>query len=567
MEQTLLKEYFPLILTPQQLNEAMDTTSGAPMIIKKVLLQKKDTENRNKRIYPGPVLEREINKYNDTMVKTRRALGELDHCFTDDNFDVLTADGWKKFQDVSVGEKVLSYNIESREYEYKPVLRKVDLEHEGDSYTIKGRNIDTQVTSKHNFILEDRYSNQSFVSIEDIYNNRTKYNKSKIIKTGKLVTDESKTITLKGIVPEKHGINLYPNDIEVDTKVFAGILGFWLAEGYCTKGKDSVNGQVVLCQNKGEKLDEFIELLEQSPFEYRVDTANKKEKQMLVRIKNHQLHKQFKNLGNKYTKFIPKEFKNFDSESLESLLYFHNLGDGRNQFGKHGHRMNVFSVSKQLIDDLQECLIKVGGSGSLTIAHKKGKISYFGRTITATKDLHQLNFSTVSGIYLDNRFVKIEKVQHIGRKYCLEVADNHSFYVRQNNKCFITGNCNQMIVNLKNASHIITEMWWEGDSVFGNIEILDTEEFPAGRIAAGLLRRKIPVGISSRALGSVNETNEGISIVNDDLALACFDLVSYESTIGSTLNSLNEGVNSYNRKFDKFDSIIYEILCNNSGKK
>lgn len=120
-----------------------------------------------------------------------------------------------------------------------------------------------------------------------------------------------------------------------------------------------------------------------------------------------------------------------------------------------------------------------------------------------------------------------------------------------------------MTVNLKNASHIITEMWWEGDDVYGNIEILDSEEFPSGRIAAGLLKRRIPVGISSRALGSVTEAN-GISMVNDDLALGCFDLVSYESTIGSTLN-LNEGTVITSNKFDRFDQIMYEIICNNSG--
>lgn len=121
-----------------------------------------------------------------------------------------------------------------------------------------------------------------------------------------------------------------------------------------------------------------------------------------------------------------------------------------------------------------------------------------------------------------------------------------------------------MVVELKNVSHIITEVWWEDDSVYGNVEILDSEEFPSGRIAAGLIRRKIPVGISSRALGSVSEAN-GISRVNDDLALSCFDLVSYESTIGSTLNPLNEGFNPVNNKFAKFDDVLYDIICNSTG--
>lgn len=122
---------------------------------------------------------------------------------------------------------------------------------------------------------------------------------------------------------------------------------------------------------------------------------------------------------------------------------------------------------------------------------------------------------------------------------------------------------NDMVVHLGNVSHLITEMWWEDDSVYGNIEILDTDEFPSGRIAAGLLRRKIPVGISSRALGSVTEVN-GKLLVNEDLALSCFDLVSYESTIGSNM-SLNEGMELKVGKYDRFDSIIYDILCNTNG--
>jgi hypothetical protein len=124
---------------------------------------------------------------------------------------------------------------------------------------------------------------------------------------------------------------------------------------------------------------------------------------------------------------------------------------------------------------------------------------------------------------------------------------------------------NSQIVMLQNVSHIITEMWWEDNDVYGNIEILDSEEFPAGRIAAGLLRRKIPIGISSRALGSVSESN-GVSVVNDDLALTCFDIVSYESTIGSTLNPLNEGFNPITNKFSTFDDILYDIICNSTGK-
>jgi hypothetical protein len=38
-----------------------------------------DIQNRNGRIYPSHVLEKEMNRYNETFIKTNRALGELGH--------------------------------------------------------------------------------------------------------------------------------------------------------------------------------------------------------------------------------------------------------------------------------------------------------------------------------------------------------------------------------------------------------------------------------------------------------------------------------------------------------
>lgn len=121
------------------------------------------------------------------------------------------------------------------------------------------------------------------------------------------------------------------------------------------------------------------------------------------------------------------------------------------------------------------------------------------------------------------------------------------------------------VVNLKNVSHNIKRIYWDGDDVLGDIEILDGPEFPAGRIAAGLLRRNIPVGISSRGVGSVDEGRDGVSTVNDDFNLLTFDLVSFESTQGANF-SLNEGLDLQNPiNYKRVDDLLREIICNNSG--
>ena len=48
------------------------------LYIEGVFLQS-ELKNRNGRMYPFPVLEKEVNRYNEEYIKTSRALGELGH--------------------------------------------------------------------------------------------------------------------------------------------------------------------------------------------------------------------------------------------------------------------------------------------------------------------------------------------------------------------------------------------------------------------------------------------------------------------------------------------------------
>ena len=92
---------------------------------------------------------------------------------------------------------------------------------------------------------------------------------------------------------------------------------------------------------------------------------------------------------------------------------------------------------------------------------------------------------------------------------------------------------NEPIVNLKNVSHNIVEMYWNGNDLMGVIEILPT---PSGRILKDLFASGINLGISSRGLGSVKKENLGegsVDVVADDYELLSFDFVSNPSTQGA----------------------------------
>lgn len=109
------------------------------------------------------------------------------------------------------------------------------------------------------------------------------------------------------------------------------------------------------------------------------------------------------------------------------------------------------------------------------------------------------------------------------------------------------------IVNLKNVSHNIIKLEWDGDDIIGELEILPT---PNGNILKGLLLSDIRVGISSRGMGSVKNLREGGVEVQDDFQLLCFDVVSNPSTQGAFLH---ENYNP-NAKSDRLNSLIYDFL-------
>ena len=122
------------------------------------------------------------------------------------------------------------------------------------------------------------------------------------------------------------------------------------------------------------------------------------------------------------------------------------------------------------------------------------------------------------------------------------------------------------VINLQNASHNITKVYWNGDDVMGEVEILST---PSGNILKELFRNGITVGISSRGMGSVKDNmSEGTVEVQDDFELLCFDFVSTPSTHGAYMTpvgrALQEG-KTQTYQYSKVNNIIRDIICDNTG--
>ena len=106
------------------------------------------------------------------------------------------------------------------------------------------------------------------------------------------------------------------------------------------------------------------------------------------------------------------------------------------------------------------------------------------------------------------------------------------------------------VVNLKNASHMVTDVWWDGNDVMGKVQVLNT---PSGQVLKELVGAGVKLGISSRGLGSVSEGN-GTTMVEDDFQLICFDFVSEPSTTGAFMMTEGKDIN-LDKVFTKADKI------------
>jgi hypothetical protein len=149
-----------------------------------------------------------------------------------------------------------------------------------------------------------------------------------------------------------------------------------------------------------------------------------------------------------------------------------------------------------------------------------------------------------------------------GRYYPKELwereIEKYSQIVQENRATGELDHPESSIISLKNVSHIIREVWWDGDKVMGKLEILPTV---SGNILKALIDNNVQVGVSSRGMGSLKQMSEGTLEVQDDFELLCWDFVSTPSNPGSYMQLVKEGMEKATTDYTKVNSILTEILC------
>jgi hypothetical protein len=518
-----------------------------------------DVPTSNNRVYTKEVIEREISKL-QKEAKGNKLYGELDHpCIINSEFSVLTVDGWKPFREIKVGDKVWSRkNGKAVESVVEGI---VNEPYDGSAYNVKGRSIDSGFTPGHRFLFVKRSDSkdlaEQYRTVEDVSSNLPSLRHCRIPKCAEWEADYVSEVTIQGMKIDsrvQHFDHDVEQDLKIDAQLFSAFMGVYLSEGYCSSETSENYGIHISQKNDWSRNFIWDQVLSLFP----EDLKWHQEKTGFY-LSDARLYQYLKKLGDVYHKYVPQEIKSLNSACLKEFLFWFGVGDGRmvstcsseakdnwnspaegwRETGRTFKetaaaalrektipftRRDVFSVSKQLITDLHECLVKSGGCGTLSEIVTDEDYEFAGRTIKAEskKPLYQLHISQSDGIYLDPRFLKIEKVYHKGNIYCLSVTHGN-FYMEQNGKSFWTGNSDGR-TQFQRVSHIIRDLHVAPNgAIVGELELLGTAR---GNDLAAIIKAGGAVGVSSRGTGTTHKREDGVDVVNDDYTLITYDVVA-----------------------------------------
>ena len=172
-------------------------------------------------------------------------------------------------------------------------------------------------------------------------------------------------------------------------------------------------------------------------------------------------------------------------------------------------------------------------------------------------------FVAGGGMMLTGKLQEADVQNGNGRVYPHKVlmreVENYKKLVKEKRALGELDHPDDSVINLKNASHMVTDIWMDDKAVMGKVKVLNTD---AGKTLRALVEDGVKLGISSRGMGSVSE-GAGKVIVQEDFQLICFDFVSEPSTPNAfMMREAKEFNNKVFTKADRINRLLNVVLKN-----
>jgi len=186
-------------------------------------------------------------------------------------------------------------------------------------------------------------------------------------------------------------------------------------------------------------------------------------------------------------------------------------------------------------------------------------------TIESVKYFTEASENGKKKLYIEGIFLVGEQVNKNNRMYKMdtlrkEVSRYNEEFIKTGRALGELGHPDTPSINLERVSHKIVGLTEDGNTFYGRALILET---PYGQIVKNFIDNDIQVGVSSRAMGSLVQTREGYSLVQDDLKLAtAADIVADPSAPGAFVNGIME-----NKEWMFVEGRFVEVDFDNAKKQ
>lgn len=340
---------------------------------------------------------------------------------------VLTQDGFKFFSDLSYNDKLATFNKETEELEYQKPNKIVSFHRKDKMLKLENQAFNLCITPDHRLLVRhEKNRDWKLIPANELINPKSgKFGTQWRTKKSCKWQGKEKEFFYPDSVVETRGNPISLERIPMDS--FLSFLGWYISEGSIFKS----NGYYIeISQKKQEdyirQIKECIEKCGYHPF--RVHGG--------IRFSSKQLYDYVSMFGKSSDKYIPSFVKDLSSRQIKILLDSLFKGDG--SFVENEYQKYV-TTSKQLAEDILECLLKIGYSGSISKTPPKngGKIN--GRQIVGRQQQYIVSVNKTQNepsLYYSGKQTFIDYDDKI---YCVSVP-NETLLVERNGKILFCGN-------------------------------------------------------------------------------------------------------------------------------
>jgi len=176
--------------------------------------------------------------------------------------------------------------------------------------------------------------------------------------------------------------------------------------------------------------------------------------------------------------------------------------------------------------------------------------------------LEEKNSKGPATLYINGPYMMAEGVNKNNRVYDVnemarEVTRFSDELIKNNRSMGELNHPTTADVDLERACHLVTELKQDGNVFYGKSKVLTT---PMGMIVRSLVNDGVRVGMSSRALGKLEEQSSGIQRVTE-MRLVAIDCVADPSFPKAFVNGILESKQFVLEADGKYAE-VYDTFCN-----